>query len=227
MKNKFDFLLLVGVLLIPFLAVSQISTREVPYTFQKKLTDENISVVHTGELDWKVIEEEHRYDEEFNNPPKIAHLFEVNYNLNNSGTWTQLENGDRLWRIKIQTQGARAIYLHYKNFYLPQGSKMFVYSADRKEYIGGFTEYNNHKSGYFATQLIYDDALIIEYFEPKEVFGEGSMTIERVGHAYRMVYGKNELPTTLCCVKFFPGFSPIIHNPKSQTDRRRPIPVFY
>ena len=30
----------------------------------------------------------------------------VNYNLHNSGTWTNLENGDRIWQIEFESKGA-------------------------------------------------------------------------------------------------------------------------
>jgi hypothetical protein len=84
---------------------------------------------------------------------RIAKHVLVDYNLQNSGVWSTLPNGDRVWRLKLTSKEAKATLLFFNNFYLPAGSRMHVYSPDKSQILGAFTSYNNHESGVFATAL--------------------------------------------------------------------------
>ncbi len=111
----------------------------------------------------------------------------VNLNTNNSGSWTSLPNGDRIWRLKITCDGAIATHLTYSNFYLPEGSIMYIYNEDFSDIIGGYTSANNKESGVFGTSNVVGESCIIEYYEPATVTEEATINIDRVGHAYRWV----------------------------------------
>lgn len=115
----------------------------------------------------------------------FAYPYATNYSLNNSGTWTELPNGDRVWKIKIEAPGALGMNFLYSDFFMPEGARFYVYTEDRTEFLGAFTEANNHESMEFATGNLSGDAMFIEYYEPKDVQGQGSMTISQVAHAYR------------------------------------------
>ncbi|HLP13668.1 MAG TPA: T9SS type A sorting domain-containing protein [Flavobacteriales bacterium] len=112
----------------------------------------------------------------------------VDINLQNSGTWSLLANGDRVWRLKMSSPGAKGTLLFFNNFYLPAGSRMHVYSSDRTQMLGAFTSYNNHESGIFATALVKGEDCIIEYYEPIEAYGKGIISMTEFGYAYRAVH---------------------------------------
>ena len=42
-------------------------------------------------------------------PFRYGKIFSVDYNLNNSGTWEILDNGDKLWRLKINSKFRKSI----------------------------------------------------------------------------------------------------------------------
>lgn len=111
----------------------------------------------------------------------------VNINLNNSGTWSILSNGDRVWRLQLSSPGAKGNLLFFSEFFMPVGARMHVYSPDRRQMLGAFTSYNNHSSGIFATALVKGEACIIEYYEPIEVLGQGVIAMNEFGYAYRAV----------------------------------------
>src|SRR5574341_997364 len=67
---------------------------------------------------------------------------DVDYDLNNSGTWETLGDGTRLWRLKIISKGAYSLNLLYDQFWLPKGGKLFLYNSDRSSVIGAFTSSN-------------------------------------------------------------------------------------
>lgn len=111
--------------------------------------------------------------------------FSQSYGDANFGTQLMDSKGNRIWKATITSEKALALGLYFSNFYLPKGAKLFVYSPDKKQVIGAFTEINNSESGLFATELILGDKLVIEYYEPATVAGLGHFTIDEISHAFR------------------------------------------
>lgn len=103
------------------------------------------------------------------------------------GTRTVDQNGNSIWKANITSENALALGLYFSDFYLPKGARLFVYSPDKEQLIGSFTDFNNSESGLFATELILGDKLVIEYDEPASVAGLGHFTIDEITHAYRGV----------------------------------------
>ncbi|MEZ4917059.1 MAG: PKD domain-containing protein, partial [Chitinophagales bacterium] len=110
---------------------------------------------------------------------------QVNISLLNGGTWVNLENGDRIWRVEIESKGALATTLMYNDFHLPNGAKLFVYNEDYSKIIGAFTSFNNHESKQFTTELIKGSKSIVEYYEPANVKGQGTFSITSLIHMYK------------------------------------------
>ncbi|MEA3443743.1 MAG: PKD domain-containing protein [Bacteroidota bacterium] len=123
---------------------------------------------------------------------RYGRLLPVVVNLHEHGSWDYLATGEKIWRLKIGCRDALALSLHFSNFHIPAGGKLFIYTADRKQVIGAFTEFTNHESGIFATQLLYSDEIIIEYNENAEPYGNVSFTISDIGYAYRGIYRTNK-----------------------------------
>jgi hypothetical protein len=91
---------------------------------------------------------------------------DVNAGIENSGTWTVLPDGQRIWRLMITAPGAKAIAVHFDQFLLPEGAKVFVYNNTKDHIIGAFDKDNNHESRLLATELVKGEAIIIEYVAP-------------------------------------------------------------
>ncbi len=175
---------------------AQLSTNEQPISFGKtfRLADNDrkaVPVITMPELDMKKIEDEDREDEEYDMPPRFGYRHKVDYNLNNSGVWHVLPNGDRLWQVEIVCPGALSVNFCYDKFWIPDGGKFFVYSKDRNHSIGAFTNRNNKGDSInvrgFATGLVYGNDVILEYYQPKDVTTDAVISIEYVVHGYRYV----------------------------------------
>lgn len=111
---------------------------------------------------------------------------DVSLTQQNSGVNITLPGG-RLWLLGIHSSGALSLNLAFKNFNIPAGAKMFVYSSDGAHVLGAFTSANNQENGEFATELVLGESSVIEYYEPQEVAGTGTFELFRVTHAYRGV----------------------------------------
>lgn len=116
-----------------------------------------------------------------------AKAFQTNLTLENAGTWETKKNGDRIWRLKISADQAQGMNAYFKNFYLPESAKLFLYNANKTQVIGAFTAFNNHESQLFATEIIKGNTLILEYYEPKEVATQGHFTIEKIASFFKNI----------------------------------------
>lgn len=109
----------------------------------------------------------------------------VDLDFNKDGEWLELENGDRLWRLKIFSSGALGLSALYDDLYLPQGSKLFMYSESGTQILGAYTWQSNTPNHTFMTGFIDGETAVLEYYEPKAVRGEGRLHIFRIDHAYK------------------------------------------
>lgn len=202
-KNKIRYcflaLLTLGLLLSSHLANAQLSTNEPPISLKRNLAlNENIDVKKTSGLsDMKKIIEEDRQDSIYNTPPRFGYKLEVNWNTENSGTWEELPDGGKLWRLKIVSPGALSINLLYDKFWLPDSAKLFIYNEKKSQVFGAFTSLNNKGSKEnpekFATTLIFGDTTILEYYQPSGVTEKPVISISFVVHGYKHITIGNEI----------------------------------
>jgi hypothetical protein len=176
--------------------MAQISTNEKPVSFDMKseltvISRSSTPVVTTPKLDMAKIAKEDKEDEEYDMPPRFGYSHIVNYDLNNSGTWYELPNGDKLWQLEVVCPAALSVNFCYDKFWIPEGGKFFVYSKDKKRTIGAFTSRNNNGGREdirgFATGLVYGNDVVLEYYQPKEVTTDAIISIKYVVHGYRYI----------------------------------------
>jgi len=112
----------------------------------------------------------------------------INLNIDNSGEWTDLPDGGRIWRLSLKVEGALALGVYYNNFWLPYGGELYVYDAEKDNIIGAYTEQNNNADCMFANQQVPGDVVILEYFQPAEQTIEPLISISDVSYTYRGFY---------------------------------------
>ena len=189
-------ILLMSLFICVFFSVNaQISTDEEPVSFREGNIPSRFSVSQDirimPALDMNRIEQEDAKDEANGLPPRFGYPHEVILDLENSGHWQELSNGDRLWQLTIRCPQALSINLLYDRFWLPEGGKFFIYTADQKHSIGAFTSINN-KGGRdnvqgFASGLLYGDEVTLEYYQPKQVTEQAIISVSSVIHGYKYV----------------------------------------
>lgn len=118
-------------------------------------------------------------------PWRFGYNYFVNYNLNNSGVWTILDNGDRLWRLGVVCPGALTINLAFQYVSIPEGAKLFVYNGRKTESLGSFSQRYVSEDHYLATELLSGDSIVVEYMVPASAENRGSLELFRVTHGYR------------------------------------------
>lgn len=123
-------------------------------------------------------------------PLKVATLIPVDLSIDNSGEWSTLPDGEKIWQLQIQAQGAIALNLYYKEFYIPEGGKLFIYNASHTQIIGAYTSRTNPSGTIFATEYIAGDNIILEYVTstPTEL---PRIHIGEIGYGYNHLYIEN------------------------------------
>ncbi|OFX81481.1 MAG: hypothetical protein A2X12_00920 [Bacteroidetes bacterium GWE2_29_8] len=192
MKKQLIFLLFI--LLFSIDSFSQISIGGLPYSFtnnNKRLTTRLIDTYNTAEIDLLKLEKEDSIDNRKGRPFRFGYDFDADLNLNNSGTWTTLDNGDRIWQLAINSPKALTINLIFDKFYIPDGGLLYLYNKDRSNIIGGYTSANNSIDSLFATTIIRGEEIILEYYEPYYSKNQAKISISKVIHGYKDIFTKS------------------------------------
>ncbi|MEA3443267.1 MAG: hypothetical protein U9R19_00925, partial [Bacteroidota bacterium] len=169
---------------------AQISIGGTPESFNLKL-DDNIEVKDFQKIDIEKVSLQDEIRDTDGELYRYGVSIKAGFSINSVGTWTNLSNGDRIWRLKLHAEDALAIGVYYDDFWLPTGGELYLYGDSKAQVIGAFTSINNPPSGIFANELIYGETVILEYYEPKAVKGDAIINISEIAYGYRSVYGDN------------------------------------
>jgi lysyl endopeptidase len=181
------YALLVAAVLFSLNVNAQISAGGVPESFSRPNLSETFEVMTMPVLDIPAIKaaEAARGDEP--RPYKFGENIFVDYSLQNSGTWEELENG-RLWRLAIKSEGAFSLNFIFSDFFMPAGAEFFIYNEQKDYVLGAFTSQNNREDRAFGTDIVKGDMSILEYYEPNQVRGQGSIQLKTVTHGYLNIF---------------------------------------
>lgn len=184
---KARFTLLLPLLLLSCVnVIGQITNLGQPKSWALKTDNTQLNSLNMPAFDL----EPYRIQDSINDSQKIGpwrfgHKHQVNYNLENSGVWTQFPNGDRIWRLRVKSKDALSINFIFEDMFLPQGATIYIHKPDRSAYLGAYTAINNNVEKTLGTDLISGEEAIIEYFEPANVLGQGTLTVTDIVHGYR------------------------------------------
>ena len=179
-------LLLLFVFTISFQFNSQTTNLGIPIGWKGKLNLNNIpKKVMPGYNQAKINNEDAINDALKSSPWRFGYKYNVNYSLQNSGIWSTLPNGDRIWQISIECKEAITINILLNNYFLPEGASLYLYDINKTNRVGAYTNRNNRSDGELGTELVHGQKIIVEYFEPSNVMGQGRFTISNVIHGYR------------------------------------------
>ena len=182
MKTKI-LLLLTVIFTLPIAA--QVTNQGTPMSWKRLSDQENLVAKVLPSFDLEQVKQEDAVNEKtYNKPWRFGYMHSVDYGLND-GSWATLDNGDRIWRLPIESKGALSINFIFDDFFIPEGGSLYIYSHDRSDLLGAYTSVENQESGILGTWLVKGEKVIIEYFEPAKVSGQGRLHIAKATHGYR------------------------------------------
>lgn len=116
-------------------------------------------------------------------PLRFAIAEDVEFDLNNSGTWQDLPDG-RLWRLRIHSPGAVSHNLGISRFDIPKGAKLWIYNPSGEHVAGPFTTHDRSNKGSLWTPIIRGDEIVVELFVPTGA-SQPVVLITKVNKGYR------------------------------------------
>lgn len=159
-----------------------------PKSWTEKKLFQQIDWRDLPKVDLKTIEQEDALnDTQRLGPWRFGFKHFVQYDLQNSGTWNTLDNGDRIWRLGIYSKDALTMNLLFDHFYLPEGATLYLYNPRTKELRGAYTAANNNVERKLGSTLLKGENLVVEYYEPQSALGQGAIKIGAVVHGYRSI----------------------------------------
>jgi len=180
-------IILVIFLLLSIDLTAQISEGGVPYSYAMGSATVSYKTLDLDPPDMASVLEQDQLSLSETVPYRIGIGIPVNIDLSRDGSWSEAGKDRRFLSLGIKAKDAKGIILYYRAFDIPEGGKLFIYTSDRAQLIGAFTSRNNSSGGYFATELIYGDELVLEYDAPKRNDSKPVIEIYQVQYVYRDV----------------------------------------
>jgi hypothetical protein len=198
MNNTNDYLcscmkkiLFILLILFPVFVFTQINEGGFPLSNQLQDDRSDYGVIELSPPDVKELMQDDLQVGSEPAPLRIGIPISRDIDLVREGTQYYTRNGERIIRLAVRSENARGLILYYKNFSIPAGGRLFIYNKDKEQVIGAFTRKNNPSGGYFATEMIKGDELIMEYNAPANNYVMPDIQVYEVHYIYRDVTGSN------------------------------------
>lgn len=117
-------------------------------------------------------------------PLIFAKPFILDIDPGKDGSWENIPDGGRVWRIALQSRGALSLNIIFSKFRLDPGVSVFVYSTDLSNILGAFNYKNNQPSGSLAISPVKGEKIIIEMLIEKDINRYGELTIGVLNHDF-------------------------------------------
>lgn len=119
-------------------------------------------------------------------PLRVGHPLSVQVSPGAAGQWDRLENGDRVWRLRIASAGARWLVLGFGVFRPVAGAALWAYNDDRSSLVGPFNRDHEQSHGQLWVGPVFGSALTVELLWPASA-GDTTPNIElnTVSHGFR------------------------------------------
>ncbi len=121
-------------------------------------------------------------------PFRYAVNHQVQYSISNSGKWSTLGDGSRLWTLRLRSKHAYSLVISFSEFHIPENAKLFLYDQDKTYILGAFTSINNNIYDLLTVSPIPGDMVTIEYVIPADAIETGRLAVGLVGHDYKNAF---------------------------------------
>lgn len=118
-------------------------------------------------------------------PFEVARSTAVDFDLSSSGTWEELGDGSRLWRLRIVSRSALHLNLAFSRFELPVGAALWLYSPAGDYVEGPFTSRHRSHAGRLWTPIVLGDEVVVELHVPAAAVGPLALRVGSVQHGFR------------------------------------------
>jgi hypothetical protein len=146
---------------------------------------EHVKHIVTERIDREAVRLEDEERERRGGPYRFAVSREVLITPQTDGTWEDIDDETRLWRLHVTAPNALTINLGFVRYYMPRGGKMFIYASDESHVLGPFTEDDNKEHGQLWTPVIHSDDIVVEVTIGASEAEQLELELTAINHGYR------------------------------------------
>ena len=152
-------ILICAIYLMALVSFSQVTNQGVTNSWSLGLDNSQIIAKELPTFDLEAVKAEDAVnDYKFDAPWRFGYMHSVDYGLED-GSWTTLENGDRIWRILITSNNALSLNFIFDDFFMPQGGYIYLYNDQKTDLLGAYDATQNQDSGVLGTWLVEGDSV--------------------------------------------------------------------
>ncbi|MBK9176892.1 MAG: hypothetical protein IPM46_11275 [Flavobacteriales bacterium] len=107
------------------------------------------------------------------------------------GRWDALSDRSMICRLVLRSPGALMLSVQFDQWELNEGDVVFLYTADRNRFIGGFDASNRQEDGSMATAVLPGDAVVIEYRTTRVHQRPARLRVSSITHGIMDLFGFN------------------------------------
>ncbi|MBS1490241.1 MAG: trypsin-like peptidase domain-containing protein [Bacteroidetes bacterium] len=130
-------------------------------------------------------------------PFKIAEAVSADIDVASQADW--IEEGDFAYgKFSIVATGAKSISVNFDQFYLPQGTELYVYSENGEMITGPVTEAENNDSNFWGTWVYKGEKITIDFKTPLKSKPSLKLHVSSVAYGYKDLYVANFGESAAC-----------------------------
>jgi len=167
------------------LSFAQGEPENLPYSFKHQNISMNVDQVTMPAVDRDALLKEDAAHTEKSDLYRAGIGFSLGASPRNAGRTDETADGGKLWRVQYSSEGAFMVYVVFDHFNIPDNGELYIYSPDREQVFGPYTNKDVQSTGRFETENIIGDELVVEYYEPADAPFEGDFEIAAFMHVYR------------------------------------------
>jgi hypothetical protein len=102
-----------------------------------------------------------------------------------SGRWDLLAGASPVWRMALQSPGAAGVRIHFRDFHLPPGAKLWLHdgSGVESEIMGPYEGQGVYGDGEFWSDFVLADTIVVEYAPGTGTGGDAlPFTVAEISH---------------------------------------------
>ncbi|MFA7081432.1 MAG: T9SS type A sorting domain-containing protein [Bacteroidales bacterium] len=178
-------LLIITIFFIANVSFAQLSVKGTPKTFiHKDLAVLLTSIVEVEQPDLTDIINQDNDSDNMIKTRRFGVILPLGFDFFEKADYAEVDKG-KLWVLRVKSNNAQALTLYSDSFYIPEGGELFIYNKNHSQVIGAFTSLNNDEYKNFASELVYGDEMVVEYYQPNYVSDKPIFNLSEIGYAYR------------------------------------------
>lgn len=116
-------------------------------------------------------------------PLREAKLYTLDIQADTVGVWSVLPTKQDVWKLTFEIPDAKGFKIGFDDFYLPEGSLLYVYGKDNSKNAVVYKHEDNPHGGAYSIENLKGDNVTLEYVAP-EGLARPKLHIADIGYKY-------------------------------------------